>query len=132
MNKTLTPNGTRVCILGASNKTDRYSYTAMQLLREQGYQLVLLHPTLSEIDGIPVFPNIADPRITADGPIDTLTVYVNPATLEESVDGIIKLHPRRVILNPGTESPTAQKKIEAAGIAVLQACTLILLRTNQF
>lgn len=127
-----TPEGARVCILGASNKTDRYAYKALHFLRERGYRPVPVHPRLAEIDGLHVYPDLSDPLITADGPIDTVTVYVNPATLEQSIDGIINLHPRRIIMNPGTESSTARQRLEAVGIDVLEACTLVLLRTDQF
>ncbi len=131
-NRKETPEGARVLILGASSNPDRYAWKAFEFLRARGYRPVPVHPRLSEIEGIHVHPNLADPLISEKGPIDTVTVYVNPATLEESVDGIIKLHPRRVIMNPGTESSTARQRLEAAGINVREACTLVLLRTEQF
>ena len=47
-------------------------------------------------------------------------------------DAIVRLKPKRVIFNPGAESPALRKKLEAAGIRVLWECTLVLLRTRQF
>ncbi len=52
--------------------------------------------------------------------------------VEENVAAIIALKPRRVIMNPGTESESAREALEAAGILVLEACTLVMLRTDQF
>ncbi len=127
-----TPEGARVLILGASNKTDRYAYKALRFLRERDYIPVPVHPRLAEIDGIPVFADLGADAILADGPIDTVTLYVNPTVVEENVPGIIALAPRRVIMNPGTETESARLQLEKADIEVLEACTLVLLRTGQF
>lgn len=124
--------GSRVVILGASNKEDRYSWKAFTFLLERGYVPVPVHPRLREVGGVIVFSSLSDPKILEDGLIDTVTLYVNPSVVEESVDAIIALNPRRVIMNPGTESATARNLLVAKGIFVIEACTLVMLRTNQF
>ena len=45
---------------------------------------------------------------------------------------MIDLKPDRVIMNPGTESDEIEDRLTAKGIAVLKACTLVMLRTGQF
>jgi uncharacterized protein len=45
---------------------------------------------------------------------------------------IIAAKPARVIFNPGTENPELEEHLAAAGIAVVHACTLVLLRTGRF
>jgi hypothetical protein len=45
---------------------------------------------------------------------------------------MIILGPDRVIMNPGTESDEIEEELNARGIAVLRACTLVMLRTGQF
>lgn len=122
----------RVVILGASNKEDRYSFKAFNFLREREFVPVPVHPRIREVGGVTVFPSLDDPGIREGGPVDTVTLYVNPAVVEENVAAIIALKPRRVIMNPGTESESARDALEAAGILVLEACTLVMLRTNQF
>ena len=47
-------------------------------------------------------------------------------------DKIIDLKPIRVIFNPGTENQEFIELLKKAGIQALEACTLVLLRTNQF
>jgi adenylate kinase len=44
----------------------------------------------------------------------------------------IMLKPKRVIFNPGTESEEIENTLKKAGIEPMRACTLVLLRTNQF
>lgn len=122
----------RVLILGASDKSDRYSHMALLRLLGAGYVPVPVHPRLEKIEGISVFPNLDAEPLLADGPIDTVTLYVNSRAVGENAEAIIALGPRRVIMNPGTENGEARKRFEGAGIETLEACTLVLLGTGQF
>ena len=117
-----------VLIVGASNKVQRFSYMAFSLLQEHDHSIVLMHPKLTEIDGHPVIPSFSE--ITS--PIDTVTLYVNPTASLAMMDDLIKLAPRRVIFNPGTESNTLMVALRLAGIECLEACTLILLNSGTF
>ena len=117
-----------VAVLGASNKLERYSNKAVRLLKENGYNVVPIHPMLEEIEGFEVVPDLESIKES----IHTLSLYVNPEILSEYISGILKLKPARVIMNPGTESDDVQKQLEDNGISVLKACTLVLLRTGQF
>lgn len=118
----------RVVILGASDKPDRYAYKALQSLTKHGHTVVPVHPKLTEIEGVPVVSNLAD----VAGEVDTLTLYVNPAISTAAADEILKLKPQRVIFNPGTENPELAQRLNAAGIATMEACTLVLLSTGQY
>jgi predicted CoA-binding protein len=64
--------------------------------------------------------------------IDTLTVYVNPKISGGEYDNILKLKPRRVVFNPGAENNELAEKLKRAGFEVIEACTLVMLRTEQF
>lgn len=121
-----------VIILGASNNPDRYSYLALKMLQEYKHQVLLVNPTLEKIEDIKVNASIDEAATESPGRIDTVTVYVNPEKLESYVEPILKLKPRRVIFNPGTESPHIESRFSGAGIDVQRACTLVLLRTNQY
>lgn len=117
-----------VLIIGASKKTDRYSYKAMKRLLEKGHTPILFNPALSEIEGHPVVNSFSD----IHEKIDTVTLYVGEKHLIPMVDSIIALKPRRIISNPGTETPQMREVAEKAGIIYQEACTLVLLSTNQF
>jgi predicted CoA-binding protein len=122
------PQSERVVIVGASDKPDRYAFQAFTLLRDHGHEVVPVHPRLTEIEGVPVVSELS--QVT--GAVDTVTLYVGPAISSGLAETLIALHPRRVITNPGTENPALEAKLQAAGIDVQQACTLVLLRTGQF
>ena len=115
-------------VLGASNKPERYSYQAVRLLAEKGHTVFPIHPALTAIDGMPAFKQLGDIPI----PLHTLTVYVGSERSAALAAAILAARPQRVIFNPGAENPVLAKQLQAAGIQVENACTLVLLRTGQF
>jgi hypothetical protein len=117
-----------VAILGASDNPERYSYKALQLLTENSYPVVPVHPVLDEIEGHKVEKNLKNLK----GKVHTLTLYVGPKNIAPMIDDIIAMNPERVILNPGTESEELKKALKEHGIHFVEACTLVLLRTGQF
>ncbi len=117
-----------IAILGASPKQERYSNMTQKLLLEKGFNVFPVNPNYHEIDEITCYEKIAN--IKQD--IGTLTVYMNPASLKKIKSEIISKNPGRIILNPGSESTTLKEEFEGAGIKVIEACTLVMLKTGQF
>lgn len=117
-----------VAILGASDNPERYAHKAYKMLQEYGHQVSLVNPHIDKIEEDNVFPSLK----AISEKVDTLTIYVNPQRLPPYMEQIKALKPRRVIFNPGTESPEIEKELNQAGIKTEEACTLVLLRTNQF
>lgn len=117
-----------VVILGASEDPERYSNKAMHLLQQYQHKVFLVHPKLSTIEGHPVFSDLDQIKDR----VHTLTVYVRPELSSPLRDKILRLAPQRVIFNPGTENPTLAKELEERGIKTEEACTLVLLKTDQF
>lgn len=117
-----------VVILGASNKTDRYAYMAQQGLVNRGYRVLPVHPTIKEIDGVPVFASLADIK----EPVNTITLYVGEERSTAAMQEILNLKPKRIIFNPGAENKSLQMEARKQGIEALDACTLVMLSTNTF
>jgi len=117
-----------VAVLGASPKPERYSNQAVRLLKEHDYSVIPISPAFKTIEDLPAVKNLTE----IDQPIHTLTLYMNPHRLEPLMQDIVNLKPKRVIFNPGTESPSLQKALSKSGIEWLEACTLVMLKTNQF
>lgn len=122
------PQDRKVVVLGASPKPVRYSYQALRLLQDQGFQVIPVHPKVVHIEHIPVVRSLDAVR----GPVDTLTIYVGPERLHSLIGAIVKLRPGRVILNPGAEYHALEVALANARIPSERACTLVLLRTGQF
>lgn len=117
-----------VAVLGASNKPERYSHQAVVLLAHKGHAVFPIHPALAEIEGRRAFKRLAE----VPAPLHTVTMYVSPAHSGQLADELLAAKPARVVFNPGTENPELEEKLAAAGIEIVHACTLVLLRTGQF
>jgi len=118
----------RVVVVGASPKAKRYSNRAVRLLLQHGHEVVPVNPGVSMIEDLKVIPRVAD----VTGHVDVLTLYVTAQISSSLEDDIIQMNPGRIIFNPGTENPDLRTALEAKGIQTEEACTLVLLNTNQF
>jgi predicted CoA-binding protein len=117
-----------VAILGASSKPDRYARRAFEMLRESGHKPVSINPAYADILGEKCYPTIG----SAAGPIDTITIYLSEERSTPLINEILGARPRRIIMNPGAENRMLATKATEAGIEVIEACTLVMLRTGQF
>lgn len=121
-------NTLTVAVLGASDQPDRYSFKAIQMLLENGHTVYPVTPRRISLSSMMVFPSVTD----VPQPLHTVTLYVNPLRLETVAKEIIESKPTRVIFNPGTEHPEIERQFQDAGIETVEACTLVMLSTNQF
>lgn len=117
-----------IVVLGASNKPHRYANKAIRMLMEYGYHVVPVHPRLENIEGLVVKHTLA----SIPQPIDTLTLYVGPERSRSLIDDIVRAHPRRVILNPGTESDPLELALLHNQIPFVKDCTLLMLEHGRF
>jgi uncharacterized protein len=119
----------KTVIIGASPNPDRYAYQAATLLKQYGHEFVpvsikrgeVLGKSIQDIRALPVIENV-----------HTITLYVRAELLEPYHDYILKLKPKRIIFNPGAENQELAGLADQAGIEVIEACTLVMLRTGQF
>jgi predicted CoA-binding protein len=114
-------------VLVASEKPDRYSYKAVNMLVENNVPVV----AVSRRPG-----NIGDTIFVQGKPvvkgIHTVTLYLNALNQVSFYDYILEIAPQRVLFNPGTENSELQLLLNKSGISWEEACTLVLLRTNQY
>jgi predicted CoA-binding protein len=122
------PANSTVAVLGASPNEERYSFKAVRMLKEHHHRPIPVHPAGHTVDGVPGVKSLTDIKES----VDTVTCYVNDKISDGEFDRIVGLKPRRVIFNPGAENERLAAKLEAAGIEVVRACTLVMLRTGQF
>ena len=117
----------KTLVLGASANPSRYSYLAVNKLREHKHPVVAIGRTTAIIADIPVQYEtgpIAD--------LDTVSLYLNPVNQKNYYNYILEQHPKRVIFNPGAENLEFEKILEEKGIQTVEACTLVLLATGQY
>ena len=122
------PQNEKVAVLGASPKPERYSNKAVALLKQHGHTVYPVNPRGGEINGLKCYKSLAE----VPQPIDTVTVYLSPEVSSERAEEIIAARPKRIIMNPGAENAELARKCQENGMAVVQSCTLVMLRTGQY
>jgi predicted CoA-binding protein len=116
-------------IVGATPNPSRYAFIAAEMLNDYKHDIVLIGIKKGQILGKPILDIRTRPLLTN---IDTITMYISPHHQPEWYDYLLSLKPKRIIFNPGTENREFEKKAERQGIEVVEGCTLVMLRTNQF
>lgn len=117
----------KTLVLGASLKPERYSYRAVVQLIKNNIQVIPMGLVEGQFDSISIvkpFEHLND--------IHSVSIYLTPHRQQEYYDYLIELKPQRIIFNPGTENPEFAQLLEASGIYWENACTLVLLSTNQY
>ncbi|MBT8232705.1 MAG: CoA-binding protein [Saprospiraceae bacterium] len=120
-------NNKKTLIIGASTNPERYSNRAVHLLNIKGNDVIALGRKEGAIGNTPIltsqdqFENV-----------DTISIYIREELQSEIEDYIISLNPRRVIFNPGSENLQLSYKLRSLSIDVENACTLVLLQTDQY
>lgn len=114
-------------VLGASEKEERYSNKAIRMLREYGYPVVAMGLREGQVLDVPIVK-----ELRKDIHVDTITLYLNPQNQLPHYQYLLSLHPQRIIFNPGTENPELIELAKQQGIQTLEACTLVLLSTDQY
>lgn len=117
----------KTLVIGASEKPERYSNKAIKALKQNGHPVVAIAPRKGEVDGV----SFETEKKTFQD-IDTVTLYVGPRIQPEYYDYILKLNPKRVIFNPGTENAEFYTKLKSQDIQAVEACTLVLLSIGAY
>lgn len=117
----------RTLVLGATDNPTRYAYMAVMSLTRHGHEVVPVGIKKGEVAGIPIKNQIPE-----DTEVDTVTLYLNPTNQKPWYDSIIKLKPKRIIFNPGTENPELRKMALDNNIEPVIACTLVMLSAGSY
>jgi uncharacterized protein len=119
----------KTVIIGATTNTSRYAYLAAEMLTESGHEVVPIGIKKGEVFGKEILDIRQQPVVPG---VDTITLYIGPDHQPEWYHYLIGLKPKRIIFNPGTENQALTTLARANGIEPVEACTLVLLRSNQY
>ena len=117
----------KTLVLGASLNPDRYSNIAIRKLVSNKIDVIAIGLKQGKINKIHIQNNL-----TLYENIHTVTLYLNQKRQKDYYSYIISLNPQRVIFNPGTENSELYKLLAKESISYIEACTLVLLSTNQY
>lgn len=119
----------KTVIIGATTNPARYAYLAADMLTQYQHEVVPLGIRKGVVFGKEILDIRQKPGITD---VDTVTLYIGPQRQPEWYDYVLGLQPKRIIFNPGTENDEFARLAEEKGIETLEACTLVMLRSNQY
>lgn len=119
----------KTVVVGATPNTSRYAFLASEMLASYQHPIVPIGIKTGEMLGQPIL-NINDRPTISD--VDTITMYIGPQHQAPYYEYLLSLQPKRIIFNPGTENPEFEKLAEESGVEAMEACTLVLLRSNQY
>ena len=111
-----------VAILGASDDRSKYGNKAVRAYRDQGWEVFPIHPSLTEVEGIPAYPDLDAVPVER---LDRVSFYVPPRIGLKLIDAVARKPAAEVWLNPGSESPELAARAEALGLNVIQACSIL-------
>jgi predicted CoA-binding protein len=117
----------KTLVLGASDNSSRYSYLAINRLRSYGHPVVAIGKKNAMVADVPIEKEKKDWN-----DVDTVTLYLNPTHQQQYYEYILSLKPKRIIFNPGAENDELADLAIKNGITPIDACTLVLLSTNQY
>jgi predicted CoA-binding protein len=117
----------KTLVLGASDNPSRYSYLAVNRLRSHGHPVVAIGKKKTMVADVPIEKEKKDWN-----DVDTVTLYLNPTHQQQYYDYILSLKPKRIIFNPGAENDELATLAVKNGVTPIEACTLVLLSTNQY
>ncbi|MBU8829093.1 CoA-binding protein [Mycolicibacterium goodii] len=106
-----------VAIVGASANTSRASYFVWTYLKSTSdYDIYLVNPTISEIDGTPVYPSLAELPVAPD----LVDVFRRREDLPGVLQETIAVGAKTLWLQLGLRHDDVVRDGEAAGLQVVQ------------
>lgn len=110
-----------IAVVGASNNPTRPSYEVAQYLQEQGFKIIPVNPTLSNLFGEKSYPDVA----SIPEPIDVVDIFRNPDAVPEIVEQAIEKKAKVVWMQPGAENMTAAERAQEAGLTVIMGVCMM-------
>jgi hypothetical protein len=111
-----------IAVVGHSEKTYRTSYRIAQYLREAGYKVYAVNPTVDQIDGEKSYPNLA----AIPESIDIVDVFRRPEHLQGIVEDAIAAKAKAIWTQLGVVDLEAARRAETAGLdVVLDRCIMV-------
>lgn len=111
------PSLATIAIVGLSNKSDRPSYRVAKYLKEQGYRIIPVNPTISEMLGEPCYPDVAS--IPAEITIDVVVVFRKSEEVLPVAQQAIERGAKVLWLQEGVINEEAASLAESAGLTVI-------------
>ena len=108
-----------VASVGLSSNQEKESYWIAAYLKEQGYRIIPVNPTATEILGEKAYPDLS----SVPEKVDVVQVFRKPEDVPPVVEEAIKIGAKVVWMQEGISHEESAKKAREAGLQVIMdAC----------
>jgi len=108
-----------IASVGLSSNQEKESYWIVSYLKEQGYRIIPVNPTATEILGEKAYPDLS----SIPDKVDVVQVFRKPEDVPPVVDEAIKIGAKVVWMQEGiSHEESAQRAREAGLQVVMDAC----------
>lgn len=116
-------------VAGASSDPAKYGNKVLKALAKHGKSVVGLHPVVTDIDGISVYPRLAD----LPEPVQSLSIVTPPPVTAKVVADAIEHGVQSIWMQPGAENEQAIQAAREHGIEVIAGgpCVLVSLALSR-
>ncbi|HYO44266.1 MAG TPA: CoA-binding protein [Candidatus Limnocylindrales bacterium] len=115
----------RIAIVGASPNPGRPVHGVMRTLLRAGYEVVLVNPAATVIDGMPCYPTLAE-AVRQTGPIELVDVFRRSEDCAVHAREAVDVGARCLWLQQGIASAEAGRIAHEAGLSVvMDRCTAV-------
>jgi uncharacterized protein len=116
--RTILDNTKTIAVVGLSDKPDRPSFGVSRYMQQEGYRIIPVHPTISNVLGERAYPTLDD-ALAAEGKIDLVNVFRASEYVPEIVKDVMRLKIPYLWLQEGVCHEEAVRWAEADGIKVV-------------
>jgi predicted CoA-binding protein len=107
-----------IAVVGLSPKPHRASYGVSSYMQAQGYRIIPINPTVTEVLGEKAYASLLE--AAQHEKIDLVNCFRNSEDIPPIVDDAIAIGARAVWMQMGISHPAAAARAEAAGLLVVQ------------
>lgn len=104
-----------IASVGVSSNPEKESYQVVAYLQEQGYRILPVNPTATEILGEQVYPSLS----AIPENVDVVQVFRKPEDVPPVVEEAIKIGTKVVWMQEGITNEEAAQKAREAGLQVV-------------
>ena len=115
-----------IAVVGLSKDPSKESFSVSQYLKEQGYKIIPVNPTASEILGERAYPSLLEIPAEDARRIEVVDIFRPSEQVSPIVEQAIQLrkangaNPKMIWMQLGIENPAAAEAARRGGIAVVQ------------
>ncbi len=114
-------SGKTCAVIGDVVTPAKWASKSVRAHQMAGYRVFPVHPAGGEVNGLTVYPSLAD----ISERLDRISVYLRPTLVLEALDDIAQKGCDELWLNPGTYTPEVVERAESLGLNVVRGCSII-------